>query len=501
MGLLDKFKSAHKKINIEAEKAIQELNKKNTNQYSETSLDSMKKDINRLSNRASYLQSTPIEHLDDPKFQDTPEEKAFCEYIQVVINGNYSRYVSYSEVKQIINFVDDVSERLGYTFGTTLATDAGIQTFFNILSSTDNQAGLQSVLLNKLYYNIELNPETYNCLKAVNQKIDLTQHFIKRASKDYDIHFNYGSVVPQTGVEYWKERKETAEYMYKMAGTLKTAEEQMVKDRVAEYKEMLTKRQSEKVPQANPISTNQLPKEEKTANNGLEKPITKNYANPNGTMAYVDSIIKKYYPEDYQDSLKPTSTSQEEKLASENTDLKNHEEKKANEELEKKQKQEAQMSQFINSLNNKTGKSQKIVYDPNFENVLNQWLPPVSADVDAKPIISVKDLIDTINIIDDVCDLKTFFDVIYSTDDKKDTEFIEETYRRFNEKLVSSGLSLDHNNYILTVESIRELGKGIGSTKALQWFEIQRGQTMSSEYWKKENHNALNTFFKSMSFF
>ena len=158
------------------------------------------------------------------------------------------------------------------------------------------------------------------------------------------------------------------------------------------------------------------------------------------------------------------------------------------------------MSQFINSLNNKTGKSQKIVYDPNFENVLNQWLPPVSADVDAKPIISVKNLIDTINIIDDVCDLKTFFDVIYSTDDKKDTEFIEETYRRFNEKLVSSGLSLDHNNYILTVESIRELGKGIGSAKTLQWFEIQRGQTMSSEYWKKENHNALNTFFKSMSF-
>ena len=222
-----------------------------------------------------------------------------------------------------------------------------------------------------------------------------------------------------------------------MAGTLKTAEEQMVKDRVAEYKEMLAKRQSEKIPQANPISTNQLPKEEKTAK----------------------------------------------------------------EELEKKQKQEAQMSRFINSLNNKTGKSQKIVYDPNFENVLNQWLPPVSADVDAKPIISVKNLIDTINIIDDVCDLKTFFDVIYSTDDKKDTEFIEETYRRFNEKLVNSGLSLDHNNYILTVESIRELGKGIGSAKTLQWFEIQRGQTMSSEYWKKENHNALNTFFKSMSSF
>ena len=295
MGLLDKFKAAHKKMNIEAEKAIQELNKGNTNQYSQTSLDSMQKGIDRLSNHASDLQSTPIEHLDDPEFQDTPEEKAFCEYIQVVINGNYSRYVSYSEVKQIINFVDDVSERLGYTFGTTLATDAGIQTFFNILSSTDNQAGLQSVLLNKLYYNIELNPKTYNCLKAVNQKIDLTQHFIKRASKDYDIHLNYGSIVPQTGVEYWKERKETVEYMYKMAGTLKTAEEQMIKDRVAEYKEMHAKRQSEKVPQANPISTNQLPKEEK----------------------------------------------------------------KANEELEKKQKQEAQMSQFINSLNNKTGKSQK----------------------------------------------------------------------------------------------------------------------------------------------
>ena len=495
MGLLDKFKSAHKKINIEAEKAIQELNKKNTNQYSETSLDSMKKDINRLSNRASYLQSTPIEHLDDPEFQDTPEEKAFCEYIQVVINGNYSRYVSYSEVKQIINFVDDVSERLGYTFGTTLATDAGIQTFFNILSSTDNQAGLQSVLLNKLYYNIELNPETYNCLKAVNQKIDLTQHFIKRASKDYDIHLNYGNVVPQTGVEYWKERKETAEYMYKMAGTLKTAEEQMVKDRVAEYKEMLTKRQSEKVPQANPISTNQLPKEEKTANNGLEKPITKNYANPNGTMAYVDSIIKKYYPEDYQDSLKPTSTSQEEKLASENTDLKNHEEKKANEELEKKQKQEAQMSQFINSLNNKTGKSQKIVYDPNFANALRQYLP---LDVDAKPIISVKNLIDTINIIDEVCNLKTFFDVIYSTDDKKDAEFIEETYRRFNERLVGSGLNLDHNNYILTVKSIRELGVKPGSGTILYWFNNQRGQTMPPEYWEKE---TVNENLDSMSFF
>ena len=310
MGLLDKFKSAHKKINIEAEKAIQELNKGNPDQYSSASLESMQKGIDRLSNHASDLQSTPIEHLDDLEFQDTPEEKAFCEFIQILINGNYSRYVSYSEVKQIINFVDDVSERLGYTFGTTLATDAGIQTFFNILSSTDNQAGLQSVLLNKLYYNIELNPKTYNCLKAVNQKIDLTQHFIKRASKDYDIHLNYGSVVPQTGVEYWKERKETVEYMYKMAGTLKTAEEQMIKDRVAEYKEMHAKRQSEKVPQANPISTNQLPKEEK----------------------------------------------------------------KANEELEKKQKQEAQMSQFINSLNNKTGKSQKIVYDPNFANALRQYL-------------------------------------------------------------------------------------------------------------------------------
>ena len=431
MGLLDKFKSTHKKMNIEAEKAIQELNKGNTDQYSSASLDSMQKGIDRLSNYASDLQSTPIEHLDDPEFQDTPEEKAFCEFIQVLINGNYSRYVSYSEVKQIINFVDDVSERLGYTFGTTLATDAGIQTFFNILSSTDNQAGLQSVLLNKLYYNIELNPKTYNCLKAVNQKIDLTQHFIKRASKDYDIHLNYGSIVPQTGVEYWKERKETVEYMYKMAGTLKTVEEQMIKDRVAEYKEMHAKRQSEKVPQANPISTNQLPKEEK----------------------------------------------------------------KANEELEKKQKQEAQMSQFINSLNNKTGKSQKIVYDPNFANALRQYLP---LDVDAKPIISVKNLIDTINIIDEVCNLKTFFDVIYSTDDKKDAEFIEETYRRFNERLVGSGLNLDHNNYILTVKSIRELGERPGSGTILSWFNNQRGQTMPPEYWEKE---TVKTNLDSMSFF
>lgn len=431
MGLLDKFKSTHKKMNIEAEKAIQELNKGNTDQYSSASLDSMQKGIDRLSNYASDLQSTPIEHLDDPEFQDTPEEKAFCEFIQVLINGNYSRYVSYSEVKQIINFVDDVSERLGYTFGTTLATDAGIQTFFNILSSTDNQAGLQSVLHNKLYYNIELNPKTYNCLKAVNQKIDLTQHFIKRASKDYDIHLNYGSIVPQTGVEYWKERKETVEYMYKMAGTLKTAEEQMIKDRVAEYKEMHAKRQSEKVPQANPISTNQLPKEEK----------------------------------------------------------------KANEELEKKQKQEAQMSQLINSLNNKTAKSQKIVYDPNFANALRQYLP---LDVNAKPIISVKNLIDTINIIDEVCNLKTFFDVIYSTDDKKDAEFIEETYRRFNERLVGSGLNLDHNNYILTVKSIRKLGVKPGSGTILSWFNNQRGQTMPSEYWEKEtDNNNLD----SMSFF
>ena len=80
MGLLDKFKSTHKKMNIEAEKAIQELNKGNTDQYSSASLDSMQKGIDRLSNYASDLQSTPIEHLDDPEFQDTPEEKAFCEF-------------------------------------------------------------------------------------------------------------------------------------------------------------------------------------------------------------------------------------------------------------------------------------------------------------------------------------------------------------------------------------------------------------------------------------
>lgn len=425
MGLLDKFKSTHKKMNIEAEKAIQELNKGNTDQYSSASLDSMQKGIDRLSNYASDLQSTPIEHLDDPEFQDTPEEKAFCEFIQVLINGNYSRYVSYSETKQIINFVDEITKKFKIHF-TKLLSDE-FNTFFLWLSKAVNQAQFQSAPLCES----EINPETYDCLKAVNQKVNLEEYFRKRASKDYDIHFNYGSVVPQTGVEYWKERKETVEYMYKMAGTLKTAEEQMIKDRVAEYKEMLAKRQSEKVPQANPISTNQLPKEEKTAK----------------------------------------------------------------EELEKKQKQEAQMSQLINSLNNKTGKSQKIVYDPNFANALRQYLP---LDVDAKPIISVKNLIDTINIIDEVCNLKTFFDVIYSTDDKKDAEFIEETYRRFNERLVGSGLNLDHNNYILTVKSIRELGERPGSGTILNWFNNQRGQTMPPEYWEKE---TVNENLDSMSFF
>ena len=215
MGLLDKFKSTHKKMNIEAEKAIQVLNKGNTDQHSNTSLDSMQKDINRLSNYASDLQSTPIEHLDDPEFQDTPEEKAFCEFIQILINGNYSRYVSYSETKQVINYVDEASKKLGYILG---GKNAGIQAFFNILSTTSNQASLQLAILDKSYFNIELNPETYGCLKAVNQKIDLTQHFIKRASKDYDIHLNYGSVVPQTGAEYWREQKGNIEYMYEMAG-------------------------------------------------------------------------------------------------------------------------------------------------------------------------------------------------------------------------------------------------------------------------------------------
>lgn len=433
MGLLDKFKSTHKKMNIEAEKAIQELNKGNTDQYSSASLDSMQKDINRLSNYASDLQSTPIEHLDDPEFQDTPEEKAFCEFIQVLINGNYSKYVSYSETKQVINYVDEASKKLGYILG---GKNAGIQTFFNILSTTSNQASLQLAILNKSYFDIELNPETYDCLKAVNQKVNLEEYFRKRASKDYDIHFNYGSVVPQTGVEYWKEQKGNIEYMYELTGRkIKTEADQRIEEMRAKFEkeeeDLLAERQSEKVPQANPISTNQLPKEEKTAK----------------------------------------------------------------EELEKKQKQEAQMSQLINSLNNKTGKSQKIVYDPNFANALRQYLP---LDVDAKPIISVKNLIDTINIIDEVCNLKTFFDVIYSTDDKKDAEFIEETYRRFNERLVGSGLNLDHNNYILTVKSIRELGVKPGSGTILSWFNIQRGQTMPSEYWEKEtDNNNLD----SMSFF
>lgn len=426
MGLLDKFKSTHKKMNIEAEKAIQVLNKGNTDQHSNTSLDSMQKDINRLSNYASDLQSTPIEHLDDPEFQDTPEEKAFCEFIQILINGNYSRYVSYSETKQVINYVDEASKKLGYILG---GKNAGIQTFFNILSTTSNQASLQLAILDKSYFNIELNPETYGCLKAVNQKIDLTQHFIKRASKDYDIHLNYGSVVPQTGAEYWREQKGNIEYMYEMAGRkIKTETDQIIAEMRTKLKkekeeDLLAQRQSEKVPQANPINAEELKKKQR------------------------------------------------------------------------QEKQEAQMSQLINSLNNKTAKSQKIVYDPNFANALRQYLP---LDVDAKPIISVKNLIDTINIIDEVCNLKTFFDVIYSTDDKKDAEFIEETYRRFNERLVGSGLNLDHNNYILTVKSIRKLGVKPGSGTILSWFNNQRGQTMPSEYWEKEtDNNNLD----SMSFF
>lgn len=426
MGLLDKFKSTHKKMNIEAEKAIQVLNKGNTDQHSNTSLDSMQKDINRLSNYASDLQSTPIEHLDDPEFQDTPEEKAFCEFIQILINGNYSRYVSYSETKQVINYVDEASKKLGYILG---GKNAGIQTFFNILSTTSNQASLQLAILDKSYFNIELNSETYGCLKAVNQKIDLTQHFIKRASKDYDIHLNYGSVVPQTGAEYWREQKGNIEYMYEMAGRkIKTETDQIIAEMRAKLKkekeeDLLAQRQSEKVPQANPINAEELKKKQR------------------------------------------------------------------------QEKQEAQMSQLINSLNNKTAKSQKIVYDPNFANALRQYLP---LDVDAKPIISVKNLIDTINIIDEVCNLKTFFDVIYSTDDKKDAEFIEETYRRFNERLVGSGLNLDHNNYILTVKSIRKLGVKPGSGTILSWFNNQRGQTMPSEYWEKEtDNNNLD----SMSFF
>lgn len=426
MGLLDKFKSTHKKMNIEAEKAIQVLNKGNTDQHSNTSLDSMQKDINRLSNYASDLQSTPIEHLDDPEFQDTPEEKAFCEFIQILINGNYSRYVSYSETKQVINYVDEASKKLGYILG---GKNAGIQTFFNILSTTSNQASLQLAILDKSYFNIELNPETYGCLKAVNQKIDLTQHFIKRASKDYDIHLNYGSVVPQTGAEYWREQKGNIEYMYEMAGRkIKTETDQIIAEMRAKLKkekeeDLLAQRQSEKVPQANPINAEELKKKQR------------------------------------------------------------------------QEKQEAQMSQLINSLNNKTAKSQKIVYDPNFANALRQYLP---LDVDAKPIISVKNLIDTINIIDEVCNLKTFFDVIYSTDDKKDAEFIEETYRRFNERLVGSGLNLDHNNYILTLKSIRKLGVKPGSGTILSWFNNQRGQTMPSEYWEKEtDNNNLD----SMSFF
>lgn len=426
MGLLDKFKSTHKKMNIEAEKAIQVLNKGNTDQHSNTSLDSMQKDINRLSNYASDLQSTPIEHLDDPEFQDTPEEKAFCEFIQILINGNYSRYVSYSETKQVINYVDEASKKLGYILG---GKNAGIQTFFNILSTTSNQASLQLAILDKSYFNIELNPETYGCLKAVNQKIDLTQHFIKRASKDYDIHLNYGSVVPQTGAEYWREQKGNIEYMYEMAGRkIKTETDQIIAEMRTKLKkekeeDLLAQRQSEKVPQANPINAEELKKKQR------------------------------------------------------------------------QEKQEAQMSQLINSLNNKTAKSQKIVYDPNFANALRQYLP---LDVDAKPIISVKNLIDTINIIDEVCNLKTFFDVIYSTDDKKDAEFIEETYRRFNERLVGSGLNLDHNNYILTVKSIRKLGVKPGSGTILNWFNNQRGQTMPPEYWEKE---TVNKNLDSMSFF
>lgn len=422
MGLLDKFKSTHKKINIEAEKAIQELNKGNTDQYSSASLDSMKKGIDRLSNYASDLQSTPIEHLDDPEFQDTPEEKAFCEFIQVLINGNYSRYVSYSETKQIINFVDEITKKFKIHF-TKLLSDE-FNTFFLWLSKAVNQAQFQSAPLCES----EINPETYDCLKAVNQKVNLEEYFKKRASKDYDIHFNYGSVVPQTGVEYWKEQKGNIEYMYELTGRkIKTEADQRIEEMRAKFKkeeeDLLAERQSEKVPQANPISAEELKKKQR------------------------------------------------------------------------QEKQEAQMSQLINSLNNKTAKSQKIVYDPNFANALRQYLP---LDVDAKPIISVKNLIDTINIIDEVCNLKTFFDVIYSTDDKKDAEFIEETYRRFNERLVGSGLNLDHNNYILTVKSIRKLGVKPGSGTILSWFNNQRGQTMPSEYWEKEtDNNNLD----SMSFF
>lgn len=422
MGLLDKFKSTHKKMNIEAEKAIQELNKGNTDQYSSASLDSMQKGIDRLSNYASDLQSTPIEHLDDPEFQDTPEEKAFCEFIQVLINGNYSRYVSYSETKQIINFVDEITKKFKIHF-TKLLSDE-FNTFFLWLSKAVNQAQFQSAPLCES----EINPETYDCLKAVNQKVNLEEYFRKRASKDYDIHFNYGSVVPQTGVEYWKEQKGNIEYMYELTGRkIKTEADQRIEEMRAKFEkeeeDLLAERQSEKVPQANPISAEELKKKQR------------------------------------------------------------------------QEKQEAQMSQLINSLNNKTAKSQKIVYDPNFANALRQYLP---LDVDAKPIISVKNLIDTINIIDEVCNLKTFFDVIYSTDDKKDAEFIEETYRRFNERLVGSGLNLDHNNYILTVKSIRKLGVKPGSGTILSWFNNQRGQTMPSEYWEKEtDNNNLD----SMSFF
>lgn len=422
MGLLDKFKSTHKKMNIEAEKAIQELNKGNTDQYSSASLDSMQKGIDRLSNYASDLQSTPIEHLDDPEFQDTPEEKAFCEFIQILINGNYSRYVSYSETKQIINFVDEITKKFKIHF-TKLLSDE-FNTFFLWLSKAVNQAQFQSAPLCES----EINPETYDCLKAVNQKVNLEEYFRKRASKDYDIHFNYGSVVPQTGVEYWKEQKGNIEYMYELTGRkIKTEADQRIEEMRAKFEkeeeDLLAERQSEKVPQANPISAEELKKKQR------------------------------------------------------------------------QEKQEAQMSQLINSLNNKTAKSQKIVYDPNFANALRQYLP---LDVDAKPIISVKNLIDTINIIDEVCNLKTFFDVIYSTDDKKDAEFIEETYRRFNERLVGSGLNLDHNNYILTVKSIRKLGVKPGSGTILSWFNKQRGQTMPSEYWEKE---TVNKNLDSMSFF
>ena len=185
-------------------------------------------------------------------------------------------------------------------------------------------------ILDKSYVNLELNHETYGCLKAVNQKIDLTQHFIKRASKDYDIHLNYGSVVPQTGAEYWREQKGNIEYMYEMAGRkIKTETDQIIAEMRAKLKkekeeDLLAQRQSEKVPQANPINAEELKKKQR------------------------------------------------------------------------QEKQEAQKSQLINSLNNKTAKSQKIVYDPNFANALRQYLP---LDVDAKPIISVKNLIDTINIM------------------------------------------------------------------------------------------------------